>query len=202
MTDIAPTTEPDARTISEVERAAAEAIHQMAEDARRKIPTIEPTEDEDTESIEYVRTGWIHVKIDGTLYRLRPVTMGNLRKLRTSLEDLIEIQRGKVHATQVKIRALTAQGRELDAIAAADRTEENYYEPVFKLRGEIKRLNLALGDDADDTRVQWFLQVFETLSVGQDGKPSIPDELGAWAANADLPDKWITHWRTVPLGRG
>lgn len=199
MTDVPPAQE---KQLSEIERAAADAITRMVDEARTRIPTIEPAEDEDTEGIVYVRTGWIHVMIDGEKYRLRPVTMGNLKKLRVALEDAMEEQRGNIHRANVQIRARQAEGAVLDEIAGEDRTEENYYEKVFALRGALQKINRDLGHQADALRESWYKLVFRTLCVPNGASPKVPKELPAWVANADLPDRWIEHWRTVPLGHG
>lgn len=203
MTDVQTATpaEPE-QELSPAERAAIEAISSVMSDARKRTPTIDPAEDEDTEGIDYVRTGWIHVMVDGVLYRLRPVTMGNLKRLRVALEDAMEEQRGNIHRANVQIRACQAENARLEEIPVEDRTEENYYEPAFKVRGDLQKIQRELGHQADALREGWYKLVFKTLSTPNGDSPKMPRELPAWVANQDLPEKWIEHWRSVPLGRG
>lgn len=178
---------------------ALDQLSQVADALKALTPQgptlVEPDADDDEanpkELVEFVRTGLVRVWVQGKRYRLRRPFFGELRDLRTALEGMMdEVSQASIEAT-TKGDDLKRQSSEI----TDDDPDRN--RKIVELRQADRKVAREFDAKIEDMRVDWWRQVFDRVSV--DGAP---DEWPAWVSDANLPAQVITHWRSVPLGRG
>lgn len=149
-------------------------------------------------SIQFVRSGNIRLVIDGTVFILRRPFLGELRTLRGALEqatDEADLVRVEVSA-RAEDRKAQAEAIEADTSLSSIDKQTRLGELRIQDRGDGRRLARA----GDDSRVDWWNLVFDTLATN--GRRPDPERLPGWVIDARLAGKVLTHWRSSPLAHG
>lgn len=121
---------------------------------------------------------------------MRRPSIGEYRALRESVTKL-----GAVHDDLVAKAQAENDAYRSDLIARGD----DFDVEEWAVREQHARDNLRLVvDSADDLRLSWFHEVYETLV----GTPLTDDEIPSTIVDAAWPVQLQQHWRAVPLVRG
>jgi hypothetical protein len=153
----------------------------------------EPTPEESGASrIQFVRTGLIRLYVEGVTFRLRRPFFGEFKALRLAFEDVLdEISEAAADSMNVQ-REVSAERQ-----ASVNDPPETLASKEREWRKRTRESSRALNDRAENVRIDWWRDVFETLSL--DGTPEL---LPSWVIDPMLPNEFILHWRTAPQGRG
>jgi hypothetical protein len=153
--------------------------------------------DEDGERIDLRPTGLVRIYIEGKAgesarYRLRRPFFGELKSMRLAAERMQEEIEDLSNRTAQQAREL---GADAEAVAKDENlTDDDRREAETKLRRRGREISQELIDAADGLRLEWWGQVFDTVSL--DGTPP---ELPGWCVDPNLAPKLMNHWRTAPF---
>lgn len=188
---------PETETAAEVAKQLTDALEALRPDLA------EPEEDEFDEEIVFVRNGWIRVTIAGQLHKLRRPFLGELRDLDLSRESDQEALNQKNAEMRKRTDVLMARAREIEAEANQDditpQRKTELDAEATHLAVQANTESRAMIREANATRAAWWEQVFQVLTP-PGYKP--PEQLPAWIGDVVLQQRVISHWQTVPLGRG
>ncbi len=202
MTDADISTEERAARVAAASEEAKAALQALG----RKLgdDLAEPEEDEG-DSLVFVRNGWIRFTIAGKPYKLRRPFLGELRDLEVAWETDQEALTMGHNQLKLDSQELLDEAAKLEAEAA-----EIEGQTRRKIELDIEASHLALKASAEsrklqrkaqDLRAEWWAQVFKLLTPHpQDPPPA--DQVPSWVANIDLQQRAIAHWQSAPLGRG
>lgn len=162
------------------------------------VAVVEPEADEGTDEVQLVRTGFVRLRFGDTLIRLRRPFFGELKKIRLALEDAADAIADASEEAQLHAARLIEQSVAIDAdenLSAVEKIQQRR-----ELQHESRAAGRKVSEIAEEERLRWWATVVETIGVG-DALPGV-DELPSWILDPMLPNTVLTHWRSVPLGRG
>lgn len=177
--------------------AAAPAVAEPEAPAA-PVEVVEAASDEEAEGVDWVRTGWVRMRVRGTdgkvgTYRLRAPLLREMKRLRLALEnaeDEVEVRR------QALLRAALDTSSAMTA--ANDLAEPERTEVMARLAREDRQRGQVFTEFAEDTRIAWLDQVFAS-PLAVDGAP---DDFPAYVVGPEFCAQLLAHWRTVPLAPG
>lgn len=159
-------------------------------------PTSGPGDDETLDGrIQFVRTGLTRVWVRGELFRLRRPFFGEFKKMRLALEDLVDEISELAQSSMAVSRQVAAEREALGASPEPELLASS--ETEWRKRQREAQRNVT--DRADALRLEWWVLVFDTISL--DGKPK-KSEWPAWVTDPSVAVEFIAHWRSAPQGRG
>lgn len=183
----------------------------MSDPQQSQYPTIElvdPDEDElaHQDKIQFVKNGWIRGLIDGAPFKLRRPFLGELQALEQSKEggmvDLSEESQAAMDDARNDLdlaKKIDDEARKLGTTAKDVRRKAELDSEATALAVKQMRRQQDIGRHADDFRVQWWKEVFATLTPPGS---SPPEQVPSWVVDPMLMEQVVVHWRTAPLAYG
>lgn len=169
----------------------------------------EPEADEDAEHGDYVqlvRTGWVRFFIGGYgRVRFRPARFGELRRILTAHEEMVDLIQEEVHRVQVvsdRLQEEIAAINEREGLSSEDR-----HAAIVKVQAEDRRIAREFRRFQEDHHIGWWQLVhagdgdWSGLGVGGESLPDL-DDMPMWITQAPLIALAVAHWKAVPLDRG
>src|SRR5690606_35919845 len=127
---LAPASSPERADHEGERRPMTDTTAALDDDA--PVEDAEPFDDEQTDTVQLVRTGWVRFRIGGELIRFRRPLFGELKRLRLALEDMSEAIGDLADETQ-------RIGVELMREASDDSKGEQSDEDRIAQRADIKK---------------------------------------------------------------
>lgn len=161
-------------------------------------PIEEATGDEAAEGVDWVRTGWVRMRVRGTdgqihTHRLRAPLLREMKRHRLALEnaeDEIEVRR------QALLRQALDTSDAMNEAKALPEPERS--DKLAALARADRRNGQEFTEFAEETRIAWLAEVFGgPLAV--DGAP---EDFPAYVVGPEFCAQLLAHWRTVPLAPG
>lgn len=162
------------------------------------VEMVEATSDEAAEGIDWVRTGWVRLRVrgaDGTIRtcRLRAPLLRELKRHRLDLEaaeDEIEGRRQGVLRRAAEMAVEMTKARDL--------AEPERSDTLAQLVRDDRKNGREFTAYAEDARIAWLESVFSG-PLGVDG---IPEDWPGYVVHPEFCAQLLQHWRTVPLAPG
>lgn len=137
--------------------------------------------------IDYRPDGSVVMALAEGSLRLRRPTLGEYRRLREALHDVVDRIAGEADEAR-------ATARELDE-AGADETDP---EVVASLTAKARVQQRQLTNRLEDLRFEWLVYVAEVLG----DRPLGVDDALPWMTQPQVAAELVGHWRSVPSRSG
>jgi hypothetical protein len=199
----------DKDTPGKIEEPAVPDETEMLDGLDVPIEYVEAEDDETgTEHgdvVQLVRTGWVRFFIGGHgRVRFRPARFGELRRILTAHEEMVDLIQEEAHRIKVVSDGLQARA---DEVNTGDLSSEDRHAEIVKIQAEDRHLTREFRRFQEDHHIAWWQMVhggdgeWGGLGVGGEELPAL-DDLPVWITQAPLVALAVAHWKAVPLDRG